>query len=70
VKAHQGQYPIATMCRLLEVSTSGYYGWRDRAPSARQQADAVLTERIRQIHRDSKGSYGAPMIHQELLDRG
>jgi putative transposase len=70
VKAHQGQYPIATMCRLLEVSTSGYYAWRDRAPSARQQADAVLTERIRQIHRDSKGSYGAPMIHQELLDQG
>ena len=70
MKAHQGQYPIATMCRLLEVSTSGYYAWRDRAPSARQQADAVLTERIRQIHRDSKGSYGAPMIHQELLDQG
>jgi putative transposase len=70
VKAHQGQYPITTMCRLLEVSTSGYYAWRDRAPSARQQADAVLTERIRQIHRDSKGSYGAPMIHQELLDQG
>ena len=70
MKAHQGQYPIATMCRLLAVSTSGYYAWRDRAPSARQQADAVLTERIRQIHRDSKGSYGAPMIHQELLDQG
>lgn len=58
------------MCRLLEVSTSGYYAWRDRAPSTRQQADAVLTERIRQLHRDSKGRYGAPMIHQELRAQG
>jgi transposase InsO family protein len=70
VKAHQGHYPIATMCRLLGVSTSGYYAWRDRSPSARQQADAALTERIHQIHWDSKGSYGAPMIHQELRAQG
>jgi putative transposase len=68
VKAHQGQYPIATMCRLLGVSTSGYYAWRDRAPSARQRANAVLTETIRQIHAQSKGSYGAPTVHEELRD--
>ena len=63
-------YPIATMCRLLEVSTSGYYAWCARPPSARARADAVLTERIREFHTQSRGTYGAPRIHAELKDDG
>ena len=63
-------YPIATMCRLLEVSTSGYYAWRSRAVSARSVSDAALTERIREIHEYSRGTYGAPRIHAELKKQG
>ncbi len=63
-------YPIAMMCRLLEVSTSGYYAWRARAASARSQADAALLVRIREIHAASDKTYGAPRIHAELAAVG
>ena len=63
-------YPVATMCRLLGVSTSGYYAWQGRAPSARTESDEALLDRIREIHRISRGTYGAPRIHAELVDRG
>jgi len=63
-------YPVTTMCRLLEVSTSGFYEWRNREPSARAREDAALTEMISEIHAMSAGAYGAPMIHAELADRG
>ena len=58
------------MCRVLNVSTSGYYAWRQRQPSPRAQADQKLRQRIREIHQRSKGSYGAPRIHAELADTG
>jgi len=58
------------MCRVLQVSASGYYAWRDRAPSARAVADAVLTERIRQVHADSHHTYGMPRVCAELIDQG
>jgi putative transposase len=63
-------YPIATMCRLLGVSASGYHAWQGRAPSTRAQGDARLLERIREIHAASRGTYGAPRIHAELAALG
>jgi putative transposase len=63
-------YPNATMCRLLGVSTSGYYAWQDRPPSARSAADAVLLEHIREAHAQSYGTYGAPRLHAELAAKG
>jgi putative transposase len=54
------------MCRVLAVSASGYYAWRQRAPSDRARVDAALTARIRTIHQYSRATYGAPRIHQEL----
>jgi len=63
-------HAIATMCRVLEVSTSGYYAWRRRPPSARARVDAQLTARIRQIHQWSRASYGAPRIHAEPAAAG
>jgi putative transposase len=63
-------YPVTTMCRVLEVSTSGYYAWRKRAPSRRARVDAALTERIREIHHWSRGTYGVPRIHPELAEEG
>jgi len=58
------------MCRVLEVSSSGYYAWLKRPPSTRAQEDAKLLKRIRKIHRRSKGTYGAPRIHAELAAEG
>ncbi len=58
------------MCRLLGVSTSGYYAWHGRAPSARADSDTALLERIREIHRTSRQTYGAPRIHAELIAQG
>jgi putative transposase len=61
---------MSAMCRALKVSKSGFYGWRDRAPSARARADALLTQKIIRIHRDSRETYGAPRIHFELRTLG
>ncbi len=58
----------ATMCRLLDVSASGYYAWPERAPSARAVSDAELLEKIRAIHIASRGTYGAPRILHELRE--
>ena len=63
-------YPIATMCRLLGVSASGYHAWQGRPPSRRTEDDAGLLRRIRTIHTASRGTYGAPRIHAELLADG
>ena len=70
MKANQAVYPVATQCRLLGVSPSGYYAWRRRPPSARTQANEALTERIRAIHALSQGTYGMPRIHAELAAEG
>ena len=67
---HQALYPIATMCRVLEVSTSGYYAWHRRKPSARTKSDAALTALIREIHEWSQGTYGVPHMFKELITRG
>jgi len=67
VELEKANHPVAMMCRVLGVSTSGYYDWRKRGISARARRDAELTERIVQIHRASRGTYGAPRIHAELV---
>jgi putative transposase len=53
-------------CRLPGVSRSGYYKWKDRPMSARDQDNELLLKQIRQIHADSRGSYGSPRVHAEL----
>jgi putative transposase len=58
------------MCRVLEVSTSGFYAWLVRKPSKRAQRDAELVEEIQKIHAESRATYGVPRIHAELRDRG
>ena len=58
------------MCRLYDVSPSGYYAWRGRPPSRRDQEDAVLLERIDAIFRDSRETYGSPRVHAALRRKG
>jgi putative transposase len=58
--------PIRVACRVLGVSPSGFYDWRNRPPSARAVADAELTDTIRAIHTASRGTYGSPRVHAEL----
>ncbi len=56
----------AVACRVLRVSSSGYYEWRERPPSRRAVADEALTAQIREIHACSRGTYGVPRVHAEL----
>ncbi|MCD4687213.1 MAG: IS3 family transposase, partial [Anaerolineae bacterium] len=58
------------MCRALTVSVSGYYAWRTRQPSQRDQDDARLLVRIRAIHQASRELYGSPRIHAVLQQAG
>jgi putative transposase len=70
MNANQADLPVQTMCRILQVSASGYYAWRERAPASRTIANAVLTERIRRIHADSDSTYGMPRVRAEMIDQG
>jgi putative transposase len=70
VTAHQAEFPVRTMCRVLGVSSSGYYEWRDRGPSARARDDAALLESIEGHHLASRGTYGSPRIHTDLAEEG
>ena len=70
MSANQAQLPVATLCRLIGVSPSGFYAWTKRPPSARSLADDELVARIRTIHAESRGTYGAPRIHAELAAGG
>jgi len=63
-------HAIATMCRVLGVSASGYYARQQRPPSARARADGELSAQITAIHQCSRATYGAPRIHEELLAAG
>lgn len=58
------------MCRILEVSVSGFYAWRKRPASAREREDGELAERIVEIFQDHRGVYGSPRIHAALSDEG
>ncbi len=64
------QFPVATLCRVLRVSRSGYYAWRDRPESGRAQANDALLSKIQVIHRQSRGTYGSPRVWRALQASG
>jgi transposase InsO family protein len=63
-------HSVKHCCDLFEVSRAAYYQRRNGEPSARATTDAELTEQIKAIHAESKGTYGSPRIHRELGHRG
>src|SRR5215216_6454391 len=67
---HRERWPLAVMCRMLEVSRSGYHAWRARPVNAQASRRAELAEKILPIFIASDGTYGSPRIHRDLLADG
>jgi putative transposase len=70
IDEQRDQWPVRLLCDALDVSTAGYYAWRDRPASARRQRQDALFVEIRAIHAEFKARYGSPRIHAELVARG
>jgi transposase InsO family protein len=70
IDEHQHQWPVRLLCETLEVSPAGYYAWRQRPRSQREQRHDLLLVAMRAIHAQVKTRYGSPRMHQELVARG
>ena len=66
IAAEKTGYPVALMCRALEVNRTSFHDWERRPPSQRTLTDAWLVEKIKAIHESKRRVYGAPRIHAEL----
>lgn len=63
-------FPVGIMCRVLGVSSSGFYAWQKRPVSQRAKADARLAVHIAAAHKRSRSTYGSPRVYAELKARG
>jgi transposase InsO family protein len=70
IAAEQGKFPVEFMCTQLGVSRSGFYAFRNREVSTREQSDAELARRIEDIHAGSRKRYGSPRVHAVLQGEG
>jgi putative transposase len=70
MQQEKASHHIATLCRVLGVSSSGYYAWCERPLSMRARTDQALLDQIQAIHERSRGTYGTPRIHAELQAQG
>ncbi len=70
IAAEKALYPVAVLCSVLGVSSSGFYAWRKRRPSQRAKADARLAVEVRLAHKRGRGTYGSPRVHRELKAHG
>jgi len=70
MEEYRGVFRMKRMCIVLKVSRSGYYAWRKRRPSRREEANVGLLEHIRKIHRVSRNTYGSPRITDVLNEQG
>lgn len=69
IEQERRSYPIGRLCRVMQVSRSGFYAWRRRPKSNRARQDELLTRQIQRIHRQNRGIYGVPRVHAELYDQ-
>lgn len=70
IDQHRTEFRIRVMCRVLEVSVSGYYAWRKRPISQREEANQELVQQIKAIHKQSHKTYGSPRMWAELRANG
>jgi len=70
IRDHASEFPVEVMCRVLEVSRSGYYAWSQRKPGPREERRAQLVEQIREAHEASDRIYGSPRIYHDLQEKG
>ena len=70
IHTEKANFPIQILCRVLEVSRSGYYRWRRAEPSKHSKQDEQLKVEIKAIHSESRGTYGSPRVHAELQAKG
>ncbi len=70
VDNHNDEFPVRRMCNELNVSSSGYYAWCKRPPSAREMANQELYKKIKAVYNDNHGVYGSPRIYRELDAQG
>ena len=70
VEQEKARHPVRILCEVLGVSPSGYYAWRRRGPSAHALADQALARLIIEAHQRSRGTYGAPRIHEDVREDG
>jgi putative transposase len=70
IEDHRDEFPVRLMCKVLEVSTSGYYAWRGRPPSKREMANRGLTAKIKEEFENSGETYGSPRIYQVMRKLG
>jgi putative transposase len=70
IATRKAEHSVKTLCRVLGVSRSGFHAWERRAPSDRELVDAWLGERIREVHDQSRQTYGARRVHAALRHRG
>ena len=70
IEKHRDEYPVTLMCRILEVTRSGYYEWGKQPLSARKMADLLLLIHIKDIFEQSRQTYGSYRILAELTEQG
>src|SRR2546423_9426700 len=70
IAQNRQDYPVTTMCRVLEVSVSGYYAWCQRTPSEHSREDAQLAEKVKIAFQANRCVYGSPRVHAELHAQG
>lgn len=70
IDAERANYPVKVLCRVLKVSTSGFYAWLKREPSKSARELARLRETIRIVFEESRETYGSPRVHAELVAMG
>jgi putative transposase len=70
IAVEKALYPVTVLCRVLRLSTSGFYAWMTRPASRRATTTAILQAAVRVAFGESRGTYGSPRVHAALVAQG